>query len=181
MKHMNRNAATTRLATAAMLTALSVVIGIICKNFLTFGIYYRFTLENLPIIICALLYGPIIAAVSGAAADIISCLMSVTPTVNPIITLGAIAVGMSAGIVSRYIIRKRGMTQIFFAELAGQLIGQVIIKSIAKILVFGMPWWGIFVGLAFSVAAGAVEVAVIYAVFLRLGLIVNGKKDAHPL
>jgi uncharacterized membrane protein len=37
------------LTIAAMLTAISVVIGIVCKNFLTFNIYYRITFENLPV------------------------------------------------------------------------------------------------------------------------------------
>ena len=42
------------LTLAAMLTAMSVVIGILCKNFLTFNIYYRITFENLPVIFAAI-------------------------------------------------------------------------------------------------------------------------------
>ncbi|MBR5506708.1 MAG: hypothetical protein IKV88_01530 [Clostridia bacterium] len=45
------------LTGAAMLTAFSVIIGIVCKNFLTFNVYYRITFENLPIILAGLLYG----------------------------------------------------------------------------------------------------------------------------
>ena len=40
------------LTLAAMLTAVSVVIGIVCKNFMNFGSgLFRVTFENLPIIL----------------------------------------------------------------------------------------------------------------------------------
>ena len=39
------------LAIGAMLTAISVVIGIFCKNVLDFGGVFRITFENLPIIL----------------------------------------------------------------------------------------------------------------------------------
>ena len=37
----------------------------------------------------------------------------------------------------------------------------MIIKSIGKMITFGMPWYGIFIGLAFSAVAGAIEYSVI--------------------
>ena len=51
---------------AAMLTAMSVVIGIFCKNFLNFGGgLFRITFENLPIILTGILFGPFVGAVVG--------------------------------------------------------------------------------------------------------------------
>ena len=57
------------LTLTAMLVAMSVVIGILCKNFLTWNIYYRFTLENLPIFFAAIAFGPFIGAAAGVLAD----------------------------------------------------------------------------------------------------------------
>ena len=66
------------LTLAAMLVAMSVVIGIFCKSVLNFGGgLFRITFENLPIIISGLLFGPIVGGVTGIASDLISYLLSV--------------------------------------------------------------------------------------------------------
>ena len=166
------------LTLSAMLTATGVVIGILCKNFMTFNVYYRFTLENLPVIMAGLLFGPLVGAAVGGSADIISCLCSTNPALNPVITLGAIAVGLCAGIVPQFIIRRRGTGQIVLATALAHIIGQVGIKSIGKVLWFGMPVWGIFIGLGVSFVAGAVECFIIHGVMVRLGYIPASRR-AH--
>ena len=60
----NRRSATRsiikRLVLGAMLAAMSVVIGIVCKNFLNFGGgLLRITFENLPIILAGIFLGPL--------------------------------------------------------------------------------------------------------------------------
>ncbi len=144
------------LTTAAMLAAVSVVVGITCKNFLTFNVYYRITFENFPIIIAGLLFGPAVGGMVGVAADIVSCLCSTNPALNPLITLGAATVGIISGIAP-IIFRTRGKRQVAFAVALSHIIGQVAIKSVAKILWFGMPWVGIFIGIAVSAAVGVIE------------------------
>ena len=87
------------LTLAAMLTAMSVVIGIFCKNFLDFGGVFRVTFEGLPIIISGLAFGPIVGATVGAVSDIISYILSTQSfAISPIITLGAALIGATAGI-----------------------------------------------------------------------------------
>ena len=154
----------------AMLIAMSVVIGIICKNFLTWNIYYRFTLENLPIFFAAIAFGPFLGAAAGVIADLVSCLCSTNPAVNPIISLGALMVGFVAGLVSHHIHFKKDGARIGCSIALGHLIGQVGIKSIGKILWYGMPWYGIFLGLGFSVLAGVVEFIVLRALFRNKGI-----------
>ena len=148
--------ATRVLTTAALLAALSAVIGIICKNLFTFNIYYRLTFENAPIILSGLLYGPVVGAMVGVCADAVSCLMSSNPALNPIISLGAAAVGMISGLVPK-VIRRGVKMQTATAVILAHLIGQVGIKSVAKMIYFGMPWQGIFLGLAFSAVVGVME------------------------
>ena len=148
--------ATRVLTTAALLAALSAVIGIICKNLFTFNIYYRLTFENAPIILAGLLYGPVVGTMVGVCADAVSCLMSSNPALNPIISLGAAAVGLISGLVPK-LIRRGVRTQTVTAVILAHLVGQVGIKSVAKMIYFGMPWQGIFLGLAFSAVVGVVE------------------------
>ncbi len=148
------------ITTAAMLAAISAVIGILCKNLFTYQVYYRFTLENAPIILAGLSFGPVAGAAVGVCADTVSCLMSTNPALHPIISLGAASVGAVAGLVP-FVIRKKGAVQTVLAVALAHLIGQVGIKSIAKIKDFGMPVYGIFIGLGFSALAGAFEVFVI--------------------
>ena len=117
---------------AAMLTAMSVVIGIFCKNFLNFGGgLFRITFENLPIILSGIVFGPIIGAVVGVASDMVSYFLSaqVYPP-NLVVTLGAAVVGAVSGIVSRVIIKKRGYGQIIASGVSAHLIGSVMLVTV---------------------------------------------------
>lgn len=148
---------TTRvLAVAALLTALSVVIGIVCKNFLTFQIYYRITFENMPVILAGILFGPWVGGAVGLCADLISCLCSTNPAVNPLISLGAFCVGLMAGLGSR-MVPKGSRLRLLLAVGLAHLVGQVCIKSVAKIVWFGMPWWGVFICAGISLVVGTIE------------------------
>lgn len=145
----------------AMLTAISVVTGILCKNLFTVAVYYRFTLENIGVLFAGIFFGPGAGAVVGIAVDVISCLMSTNPAVNPVIMLGAACVGATSGAVARYFVKTRGLRQYVTAAVSAHLLGQVLIKSVGKILYFGMPWYGVFIGLACSALACAAEVLII--------------------
>jgi len=163
---------TTRVLTAAaMLTAISVLIGIVCKNFFTYGIYYRVTFENLPVIMAGMLFGPVVGGAVGAAADIVSCLCSANPAVIPGITVGAAAVGVVAGAVPRTLVKKRGDAQTAVSVALAHLVGQVAIKSAAKIVWLGMPWYGVFIGLGVSLFVGTLE-------FFALRLLLRNKAVA---
>ena len=162
---MLKNRQIKKLAIAAMLMAMSVVIGIICKNLFTFSLYYRVTFENLPVLLAACLFGPWYGAAVGVGADLISCVCSSNPSVNPIISAGAFAVGLCAGIVARYIIKERNSLQVAAAVATGHFIGQVGIKSIGKIVYFSMPYEGILIGLGVSVVAGTLEFFVISRIY----------------
>ncbi len=117
---------------AAMLTAMSVVIGIFCKSLLDFGGgLYRVTFENLPIILAGIMFGPIVGGIVGAATDIISYLLSpqIYP-INIIVTLGATSVGLISGLFSKYIFKKRGYARIILPAAFAHIVGSMIIKPI---------------------------------------------------
>lgn len=131
-----------QLAQAAMLTAMSVVIGFFCKTYLNFGGgLFRVTFENLPIILSGILYGPIVGGIVGGSADLISYLIASFAQAYPpnlIVTLGAVTVGATAGIFSRFIRRKGGYLQIILSGMAAHLLGSMIVKPIGLYQFYGI-------------------------------------------
>ncbi len=128
------------LTGAAMLTAMSVVIGIFCKTFLNFSAgLFRISFESLPILIAGILYGPIIGGLIGTATDIISYLLSPQPyPFNSIVTLGAASIGLISGLFAKYIIKKKGRGRIIFSCIPAHIVGSMVIKSIGLYTYYGI-------------------------------------------
>ena len=160
--------ATKVITTAAMMTAISVLIGIFCKNYMNFGVppgLFRVTFENLPIIMSGILYGPIIGGVVGVLTDLISYLLSSQAyPPNLIVTLGAAASGIIAGVVAKYLIRKNGKLQIIVAGALSHLIASMIIKSIGLYQFYG---WLVLVRIPLYLCIAPVEIAVICTLLKR--------------
>lgn len=148
------------LTLAAMLTAMSVVIGIFCKTFLNFsGGLVRITFENLPIILSGILFGPVIGAVVGVATDLISYLLS--PQIYPpnlIVTLGAAVIGFLSGLVSKVFIRKRGYLQIIVATVSAHIVGSMIIKTIG---LFQFYQWAVLWRIPLYIVIASAELMVL--------------------
>ena len=117
------------LTTAAMLTAVSVVIGAFCKNFLNFGNgLFRITFENLPVILAGIVLGPLAGAMTGAVADLVGCL-AYGYSINPLITLGAAAVGLVSGSASLLLRKSPLLLRISLSAVLAHLVGSVLIKT----------------------------------------------------
>ena len=128
------------VTTAAMLVAMSVVIGIFCKTFLNFGLgLFRITFENLPIILSGIMFGPAVGGLVGVSSDFISYLLSgQTYPLNLVVSLGACLVGVSSGMVSKYVIKKRGTLQVVLSGAVAHIIGSMIIKPIGLYQFYGI-------------------------------------------
>ena len=87
-----------RLTLMGIMIALSITFGKLIA--LNFGGAIRFSFENLPIMIASIALGPIEGAITGVTADVIGCFI-VGYEINPMVTLGAGAVGLLAGLVYR--------------------------------------------------------------------------------
>jgi ECF transporter S component (folate family) len=147
---------------AAMLTAMSVVIGIFCKSFLNFGNgLYRVTFENLPILLSGIMFGPVVGGVVGAATDIISYLLSPqTYPINVVVTVGAAAVGSVSGVVSRYIFKKRTNARLILSCLAAHVVGSMIIKPIGLFAFYG---WAVLWRVPMYFVIAPIEIVLICA------------------
>ena len=130
------------LTTAAMLGALSVVIGIFCKNFLNFGNgLFRVTFENFPIILSGILFGPAVGAAVGIVSDMVSYFLSTQSfAISPIVTLGAALVGAVSGIVSKFIIKKRGRARVIISVVAAHTVGSLIVKTFGIYAYYNMSY-----------------------------------------
>ena len=156
------------ITTAAMMTAISVLIGIFCKNYMNFGVppgLFRVTFENLPIIMSGILYGPIIGGVVGVLTDLISYLLSSQAyPPNLIVTLGAAVSGIVAGLVAKFIIKKNGKLQIIAAGVLSHLVASMIIKSIGLYQFYG---WLVLVRIPLYLCIAPVEIIIICALLKR--------------
>jgi len=166
---MNRGMdAIRRLTLAAMLIAMSVVIGIFCKTVLNFANgLLRITFENLPIILGGMLLGPVYAGVMGLCSDLLSYLFSSQAFAPiPLVTLGAVLVGVVSGITSRYVVRKQGFARIALSVGAAHLIGSVIVKSIGVYSIYG---WAVLVRIPIYALIAGVEMLLIHLLYKNSG------------
>ena len=146
-----------RLVLGAMMAAMSVVIGIVCKNFLNFGGgLLRITFENLPIILAGIFLGPLTGGMVGIVSDMTSYLLSgqIYPP-NLIVTLGACSVGVVSGLMAKYVIRTRGLRQIILSGGAAHLIGSMIIKPIG---LFQFYQWAVLIRIPLYLVIAPLEI-----------------------
>ena len=155
-----------RLTTTAMLVAISVVIGFFCKTYLNFGEgLFRITFENLPIIMSGIIMGPLTGGVVGFLSDMISYFLSPQSyPPNLIVTLGATMVGVVAGGVSKFVIKKRGSVQIIVSGAFAHLVGSMIIKPIG---LFQFYQWLVLVRVPLYLIIAPLEIFLICVLLKR--------------
>lgn len=122
----------------SMLAAISIV----CGKYLAInaGDFMRFSFENLPVIFAGVMFGPFSAAAVGVVADLLGCLM-VGYAINPIVTLGAGAIGLISGGVW-YLLRKSELptaVKLALSIFAAHAVGSVVIKGIGLSAFYSIP------------------------------------------
>ena len=91
MEKINRRAGIFKNVETIVIMALFVALSIVFGKLLAINVTsnFRISLENTPILLAAVAYGPLAGAVVGALSDLIGCLL-VGYSINPIITAGAV-------------------------------------------------------------------------------------------
>ena len=178
-----KNQALKVTATLAMLVAISIIAG----KFLAIrgGDILRFSFENLPIIFAGIAFGPVPAILVGVVADLIGCLM-VGYAINPIVTLGAAAIGAASGIA--YILLKRtpiaDSAAIVITVILSHLVGSVLIKTFGLAVFYDMPLWLLMLWRLLNyLIVGAIEAVLLLAIMknkeIRARLSRLGTKEEH--
>lgn len=123
------------LSAAAILSAISFLLGFLAKVIQGTGIL-RLTIENLPVILSGIAFGPAVGAAVGIGADLISC-VSAGQAPLPLITVGAAAVGIVSGLLGKRVsLQRPRFLSILLCEAAAQAIGSIVIKTAALALFF---------------------------------------------
>lgn len=124
------------LTFCALLIAMSIVFS---RVFSISTGFLRFNLGSLPVVLAAVLFGPAAGFAVGAIADIIGGVLA-GYAINPLITLGAGAVGLFAGLGWRWLPIRRDGVRLAGGILLGHIIGSMILNSLALWLFYGYPW-----------------------------------------
>ncbi len=125
-----------QLCFCALLAALSILLG----KYLAFnlGEAIRISFENLPILLAGLFLGPWSGVAVGAVADLVGCVL-VGYSINPLITLGAAATGLMAGVLGKA--RPLRFGRLLLAVGASHLTGSLLIKTAGLSLYYSLPFW----------------------------------------
>ena len=120
----------------SMLAAISIV----CGKYLAInaGEFMRFSFENLPIIFAGIAFGPLAAAAVGVTADLVGCLL-VGFAINPLVTVGAGAVGFISGTVWHLLTELRPTVRLTLTLFAAHAVGSVVIKGIGLSAFYSIP------------------------------------------
>lgn len=125
-----------------IILALMVAISILMGKYLAIrgGDVMRFSLENTPIILSGIAFGPGAGALVGLVADLVGCIM-VGYTINPLVALGAVAIGLISGFVPRILakININGKIQLAITVAVAHLVGSVVIKTLGLAAYYDMP------------------------------------------
>ena len=151
------------LCFAALLAAMSVVLAYLAK--LIFGMGpLRLTFENLPIIFGAVSFGPFVGMTIAAVADLCSCLFA-GQAPNPLIMVGSLSIGLVAGVLGRYLLRKRRLPQLLAIEFFTHALGSMLLKTLALRVYFSFGWPVLLMRIPVYMLVVAVEGYFMWALF----------------
>lgn len=162
------------LCLAALLAAMSLILGKFLQIPTPFSTLVRISFENLPVVLAGLLLGPIAGAMTGAVADLVGCLLY-GYAINPLITLGAAAVGLMAGLISLLLVRAPLLVRILLAELNAHVVGSLFIKTAGLaawyLAEYDLGFWQLFGWRAIGYAIiTALETALLYLLLRHRGV-----------
>ena len=90
-------------------------------------------------LLAAVLFGPVEGSAVGAVADMIGGTLS-GYAINPLITLGAGSIGLTAGLLWRALPNLRLGLRTQISVFAGHAVGSIVINSLALHLFYNYPW-----------------------------------------
>lgn len=156
------------LACSAVLAAMSIV----CGKYLAFGMgnVLRFSFENLPILLGGMLFGPLAGAVIGLCADLVGCIL-VGYEINPIVTLGAVSIGLLSGLLWRISVKLPYALRVLLSVATAHLVGSVLIKTPGLAMFYNMPLGVLMLWRALNyLIIGALEYWLLYVIVKNKGV-----------
>ena len=143
----------------ALLTAMSIIFA---RVFTVSTGFLRFNLGALPTHLAAVWFGPAGGFVVGALADMIGGTLS-GYSINPLITLGAGAIGLVAGYAWQKLPNLRTGLRLQISVLLGHFVGSMVINSLALRIFYGYAW-----SVLLTRIPNAIVLAAVNTVLLRI-------------
>ena len=148
-------------------SALLVAISIVCGKLLAFNIGFilRFSFENMPIMLASIAFGPLIGGLTAVAADLIGCLI-VGYEINPIVTVGALIIGVASGLIYRILGKLPTLGKVIISVTAAHLMGSVVVKTFGLAKFYDLQLWTLMAwrGLNYLIIA-TLEILLLYYLF----------------
>ena len=138
---MNTQKNAQRHLRALLLMSLFMALSIVFGKFLAFnaGEMIRISFENLPILFAGLVLGPVAGVTVAVGADLLGCLL-VGYTINPIVTVGAAAIGLFGGLAA-WLTRALPLSlRVILTVCTAHLIGSVVIKTAGLAAFYGVSY-----------------------------------------
>lgn len=170
-KNQNQNISLKLTASLAMLVAISIILGKYLA--ISVGEVLRFSFENLPIIFAGIAFGPLSALLVAVTGDLVGCLL-VGYAVNPLVTLGAAAIGLASGfapmLLKKYS-KLSGTPLIIITVVLSHLFGSVLIKTFGLAVFYDMPLFILMLWRLLNYAiVSALEILLLCVLFKRDGI-----------
>ena len=149
---------TKSLAYCAMLAAVSIIMARLLSFSVAGGV--RWSADKFPLFLAGLLFGPVMGALTGFAADFLGSLMQFG--FNPILCLPAILYGLFGGLFQRYLQKHFSLPRLVLSYLFPVLIGSILYQSCALTYLY---FDGTFAeGAAYYLSTRSVQFAIMLAV-----------------
>lgn len=146
------------LIISGLFIALSICLGKFLQ--IPIGDSIRISFENLPILMAGIFFGPFVGGAVAMGADLIGCLLK-GYAINPVITLGGVAIGVISGVVSMILKEKNMTLTVAISVFLAHLIGSVTIKSIGLYLYYHTAIQVLAMRIPTYIAIGILEFVVI--------------------
>ena len=158
-----------KLTMLALLTAMSIVFARVLS--ISTG-FVRFNLGSLPTLLAAVLFGPVAGFAVGAVADMIGGTLS-GYAINPLITLGAGSIGLTAGLFWRALPNLRLGLRTQISVFAGHAVGSIVINSLALHLFYNYPWSVLVTRIPNALVLAAVNTVLVRLLLENTNLVVT--------
>ena len=127
------------------------------------------------VLLAAVVFGPGAGFAVGAVADIIGGVLA-GYAINPLITLGAGAIGLVAGFAWQKLNRLSTNLRLAASVLLGHFVGSMVITSLALRLFYGYPWATLAVRIPNALILSAVNVVLLRILLENRSLMKLAKK-----
>ena len=125
------------LTMLALLVAMSIVFSRVLS--ISTG-FVRFNLGSLPVLLAGIVFGPGAGFAVGALADMIGGVLA-GYAINPLIALGAAAIGLVGGLLCQKLPHALRLGQrLLLSVLAAHVVGSIVINSLALRIFYGYAW-----------------------------------------